>query len=103
MSPLSQEGTVPPSKANHDSLNRGIYEPQRANSFWYSVDGIKRTIGCTRLLSSLTTEMRRVTASIPQSWMQSGMQAVIEQAVQSMVDKLNAEVLNTEKDSNRAK
>jgi hypothetical protein len=53
-------------------------------------------------LSSLTTEMRRVTASIPQSWMQSGMQAVIEQAVQSMVDNLNAEVLNTEKDSNRA-
>jgi hypothetical protein len=47
-------------------------------------------------LLSLKSEIQRIAAGIPQSWMQSGMQAVIEQAVQSMADKLNAEVLNKE-------
>ena len=42
-------------------------------------------------VESLQTEMRRVTAGVPQPWIQSGMRVVIDKAVQGMADKLNTE------------
>jgi hypothetical protein len=42
-------------------------------------------------LASLKSEMRRVTANVPQPWIESGMQAAIDKAVEGMASKLVVE------------
>ncbi|KAF2500369.1 hypothetical protein BU16DRAFT_556839 [Lophium mytilinum] len=42
-------------------------------------------------IASLQAEMRHVTASVPQSWIRSGMQVALDNAVRGMADKLDVQ------------
>jgi hypothetical protein len=50
---------------------------------------LDETLDVESHLATLKSEMCRVTAGVPQSWMQSGMQIAIDKAVRGLSDKLN--------------